>query len=64
MYRAFLSMSYYSGSGRGSIIEPLAAVPLNDELQQARASIAKAEDEVLLMLTKKVSNFCSMKFLL
>ncbi|XP_031382995.1 uncharacterized protein LOC116197109 [Punica granatum] len=43
-----------SGSGRGSIIEPLAAVPLNDELQQARALVAKAEDEVLLMLTKKM----------
>lgn len=55
-------MSYYSGSGHGNIIEPLAAVSLNDELQGARASVAKAEDEVLLMLTKKVSNFCDMNF--
>ncbi|CAL1365626.1 unnamed protein product [Linum trigynum] len=41
-------------SGRGSIIEPLSAVPLNDELQQARLSVAKAEVDVLSMLTEKV----------
>uniref|UniRef100_A0A7N0ZUY8 DNA mismatch repair proteins mutS family domain-containing protein n=1 Tax=Kalanchoe fedtschenkoi TaxID=63787 RepID=A0A7N0ZUY8_KALFE len=40
--------------GVGSIVEPLVAVPLNDELQQARASVARAEDEVLLCLTKKI----------
>ncbi|XVF53264.1 hypothetical protein PTKIN_Ptkin05aG0085400 [Pterospermum kingtungense] len=43
-----------SGSGQGNIIEPLAAVPLNDELQQARASVAKAEAGVLLMVTEKI----------
>lgn len=35
-------------------MEPLSAVPLNDELQQARESVAKAEEEVLLKITKKV----------
>ncbi|CAM8989932.1 unnamed protein product [Rhodiola kirilowii] len=44
-----------SGSGAGSIVEPLVAVPLNDELQQARASVVRAEDEVLLSLSEKVS---------
>ncbi|KAK6250833.1 hypothetical protein SCA6_004838 [Theobroma cacao] len=43
-----------SGSGLGSIIEPLAAVPLNDELQQARALVDKAEADVLLMVTEKI----------
>ncbi|KAG6753558.1 hypothetical protein POTOM_041536 [Populus tomentosa] len=43
-----------SDSGTGRIIEPLSAVPLNDELQQARASVAKAEADVLLMLTEKM----------
>ncbi|KAK8521071.1 hypothetical protein V6N12_004988 [Hibiscus sabdariffa] len=37
-----------------SIIEPFAAVPLNDELQQARASVAKAEADVLSMVTEKI----------
>ncbi|KAL4346278.1 hypothetical protein GQ457_17G023040 [Hibiscus cannabinus] len=41
-------------SGSGSIIEPFAAVPLNDELQQARASVAKAEADVLSMVTEKI----------
>ncbi|CAN0922812.1 Endonuclease MutS2 [Linum grandiflorum] len=41
-------------SGRGSIIEPLSAVPLNDELQQARFSVAQAEADVLSMLTEKI----------
>ncbi|KAE8661984.1 hypothetical protein F3Y22_tig00113721pilonHSYRG00041 [Hibiscus syriacus] len=40
--------------GSGSIIEPFAAVPLNDELQQARALVAKAETDVLLMVTEKI----------
>lgn len=35
-------------------MEPLSAVSLNDELQQARESVAKAEEEVLLKITKKV----------
>lgn len=43
-----------SGSGAGSLIEPLSAVPLNDELQQARALVTKAEADVLLKLTEKV----------
>ncbi|CAN1251216.1 Endonuclease MutS2 [Linum perenne] len=43
-------------SGRGSIIEPLSAVPLNDELQQARLSVVQAEADVLSMLTEKIRN--------
>ncbi|KAI4378216.1 hypothetical protein MLD38_015726 [Melastoma candidum] len=43
-----------SGTGNSSLIEPLSAVPLNDELQMLRASETKAEEEVLLMLTKKL----------
>ncbi|XP_043716792.1 endonuclease MutS2 isoform X2 [Telopea speciosissima] len=43
-----------SGSGVGSLVEPLSAVLLNDELQQARALAEKAEEEVLLMLTEKM----------
>ncbi|KAF5203735.1 endonuclease MutS2-like [Thalictrum thalictroides] len=43
-----------SGSGVGSLVEPLSAVPLNDELQQARASVAMAEEDVLLRLTEKM----------
>ncbi|XP_052200687.1 uncharacterized protein LOC127807095 isoform X2 [Diospyros lotus] len=43
-----------SGSGGGNIVEPLSAVPLNDELQQAKASVAKAEADVLLKITEKV----------
>lgn len=46
--------SFCSGSGLGSIVEPLAAVQLNDELQQARSLVAKAEEDVLLKLTEKV----------
>ncbi|CAN1251217.1 Endonuclease MutS2, partial [Linum perenne] len=42
-------------SGRGSIIEPLSAVPLNDELQQARLSVVQAEADVLSMLTEKIN---------
>ena len=47
--------SFDSGSGGGSIVEPLSAVPLNDELQQARAVMAKAEADVLFRLTEKVA---------
>ncbi|XP_004490532.1 uncharacterized protein [Cicer arietinum] len=43
-----------SSSGVGSTIEPLSAVPLNDELQRARGLVAKAEADVLLALTKKI----------
>ncbi|KAL0299738.1 UNVERIFIED_CONTAM: Endonuclease MutS2 [Sesamum radiatum] len=40
---AFEGLLLASDSGVGSVVEPLSAVPLNDELQQARASAAKAE---------------------
>ncbi|PKA64181.1 DNA mismatch repair protein MSH1, mitochondrial [Apostasia shenzhenica] len=43
-----------SGSGHLSLFEPVAAVPLNDELQQARALVAKAEEDVLSLLTDKM----------
>ncbi|EXB24917.1 MutS2 protein [Morus notabilis] len=43
-----------SFNGVGSIVEPLSAVSLNDELQQARASVAKAEADALSMLTSKM----------
>ena len=32
------------------------AVPLNDDLERARAAVAKAEEEVLLILTEKVDS--------
>ncbi|XP_062152962.1 uncharacterized protein LOC133861237 [Alnus glutinosa] len=51
---SFKGLLLSSGSGIGSIVEPLSAVPLNDELQQARASVAKAEADVLSMLTEKM----------
>ncbi|KAG1354515.1 endonuclease MutS2 [Cocos nucifera] len=43
-----------SGSGVGSIIEPIVAVQLNDELQQARVLVARAEEDVLSRLTDKM----------
>ncbi|XP_038977057.1 endonuclease MutS2 isoform X2 [Phoenix dactylifera] len=43
-----------SGSGVGSIIEPIVAVPLNDEFQQARVLVARAEEDVLSRLTDKM----------
>lgn len=49
---------FYSSLGGGSIVEPFSVVPLNDELQQARASVTKAETDVLSMLTSKVFYFC------
>ncbi|EPS71794.1 hypothetical protein M569_02956, partial [Genlisea aurea] len=48
------SLRDYYWEGLRNVIEPLSAVPLNDELQQARASVAKAEEEVLLSITKKI----------
>ncbi|KAI3884208.1 hypothetical protein MKW92_006447 [Papaver armeniacum] len=42
------------GSGVGSLVEPFSAIPLNDELQQARLLVAKAEEEVLMKLTEKI----------
>lgn len=43
-----------SGSHVGNIIEPLSSVPLNDELQEAKALVAEAEAEVLFQLTTKM----------
>ncbi|KAF7148051.1 hypothetical protein RHSIM_Rhsim03G0218100 [Rhododendron simsii] len=45
---------FCSGSGGESIMEPLSAVPLNDELQQAKALVAKAEADVLLKISEKM----------
>ncbi|PWA70532.1 DNA mismatch repair protein MutS, core [Artemisia annua] len=52
--RTFDGLLLSSGSGTGTLVEPLSAVPLNDELQQARASVAKAEADVLLEITHKM----------
>ncbi|KAL1206575.1 DNA mismatch repair protein MSH1 [Cardamine amara subsp. amara] len=43
-----------SGSGGRTAAEPIAAVSMNDELQSARASVAKAEAYILSMLTEKM----------
>ncbi|KAI4307000.1 hypothetical protein L6164_030235 [Bauhinia variegata] len=51
---SFQGLLLSSGSGVGSIVEPLSAVPLNDELQRARGLVAKAEADVLLALTEKM----------
>ncbi|KAH7853449.1 hypothetical protein Vadar_002550 [Vaccinium darrowii] len=51
---SFEGLLLSSGSGGGSIMEPLSAVPLNDELQQAKAQVAKAEADVLLKITEKM----------
>ncbi|KAF6156774.1 hypothetical protein GIB67_033243 [Kingdonia uniflora] len=50
----FKGLLLSSGSGEGSLVEPLSAVPLNDELQQVRSLVANAEEEVLLRLTEKI----------
>ncbi|WCJ30325.1 Endonuclease MutS2 [Euphorbia peplus] len=50
----FRGLLLSSDSGMGSVIEPLTAVPINDELQRARASVAKAEADLLLNLTEKM----------
>ncbi|GAA0173933.1 DNA metabolism protein [Lithospermum erythrorhizon] len=49
---SFQGLLLSSGSGAGSVVEPLDAVPLNDELQQARASVVKAETDVLFKITQ------------
>lgn len=51
----------YSGSGGGTAAEPIAAVSMNDDLQSARASVAKAEAEILSMLTEKVIEYIYFK---
>ncbi|KAM0836264.1 hypothetical protein ACQ4PT_062411 [Festuca glaucescens] len=43
-----------SGSDAGSMIEPIVAIPLNDELQGARALVARAELDALSKLTDKI----------
>ncbi|CAD6213158.1 unnamed protein product [Miscanthus lutarioriparius] len=50
----FYGLLLSSGSDAGSTIEPIAAVPLNDELQESRALVAKAELDVLSKLTDKI----------
>ncbi|KAF5960268.1 hypothetical protein HYC85_001477 [Camellia sinensis] len=52
--RMCLRLGADSPASGGSIVEPLSAVPLNDELQQAKASVAKAEADVLLKITEKM----------
>ncbi|XP_071705704.1 uncharacterized protein [Rutidosis leptorrhynchoides] len=52
--KSFDGLLLSSGSGTGTLVEPLSAVPLNDELQQARAAVAKAEADVLLEITHKM----------
>ncbi|XP_015069949.1 uncharacterized protein LOC107014530 [Solanum pennellii] len=51
---SFEGLLLSSASGTGSVIEPLSAVPLNDALQQAKASVSKAEVDVLLKITQKM----------
>ncbi|XP_078447929.1 DNA mismatch repair protein MutS, type 2 [Wolffia australiana] len=43
-----------SSPGVESFIEPLSAISLNDELQQAKSLVARAEDAVLSKLTDKM----------
>nr|GEU87460.1 ribonuclease H-like domain-containing protein [Tanacetum cinerariifolium] len=45
---------YCSGSGTGTRVEPLSTIPLNDELQQARATVAKVAADVILEITHKM----------
>lgn len=54
LHRNIEGLLLSSGSGAESIMEPLSAVPLNDELQQAKESVLKAEAEVLLRITAKI----------
>ncbi|KAK1399379.1 DNA mismatch repair protein MutS, core [Heracleum sosnowskyi] len=54
LHRNIEGLLLSSGSGTESIMEPLSAVPLNDELQQAKESVLKAESEVLLRITEKI----------
>ncbi|XP_021762554.1 uncharacterized protein LOC110727298 isoform X1 [Chenopodium quinoa] len=51
---SFKGLLLSSGAGMGNIIEPVSAVQLNDELMEAKASIADAEAEVLLDITEKI----------
>ncbi|KAH0691645.1 hypothetical protein KY289_019003 [Solanum tuberosum] len=51
---SFEGLLLSSASGTGSVVEPLSAIPLNDALQQAKASVSKAEADVLLKITQKM----------
>lgn len=51
---SFEGLLLSSASGTGSVVEPLSAVSLNDALQQAKASVSKAEADVLLKITQKM----------
>ncbi|GMH09089.1 hypothetical protein Nepgr_010929 [Nepenthes gracilis] len=53
---SFEGLLLTSGSNVGSSMEPLSAIPLNDELQHAKALVADAEAEVLLELTAKMQS--------
>ncbi|KAH9603325.1 hypothetical protein KSS87_020345, partial [Heliosperma pusillum] len=50
----FKGLLLSSGAGTGKVIEPVSAVQLNDELLEAKASVANAEAEILLDLTEKM----------
>ncbi|XP_074320378.1 uncharacterized protein LOC141657140 isoform X2 [Silene latifolia] len=50
----FKGLLLSSGAGAGKVIEPVSAVLLNDELLEAKASVANAEAEILLDLTEKM----------
>ncbi|KAM2921738.1 uncharacterized protein LOC126630727 [Malus sylvestris] len=52
--KIFKGLLLPSRSGIGSIVEPLSAIPLNDELQRTRVLVSEAEAEVLSMLTEKM----------
>ncbi|ONK73814.1 uncharacterized protein A4U43_C04F35660 [Asparagus officinalis] len=51
---SFEGLLLTSGSGAASFMEPIVAVSLNDELQQARALVSKAEEDVLSKLSDKI----------
>ncbi|XP_058084489.1 uncharacterized protein LOC131232270 [Magnolia sinica] len=53
-FTPFKGLLLSSGSGVESLVEPISAVPLNDELQRARALVGKAEVDVLSKLTDKM----------
>ncbi|KAL9225106.1 hypothetical protein vseg_001068 [Gypsophila vaccaria] len=50
----FKGLLLSSGAGIGNVMEPVSAVQLNDDLLEAKATVADAEAEVLLELTEKM----------
>ncbi|KAK9756725.1 hypothetical protein RND81_01G116900 [Saponaria officinalis] len=50
----FKGLLLSSGAGIGNVMEPVSAVQLNDDLLEAKASVADAEAEVLLDITEKI----------